>query len=282
MKLHLVVDFVEKNKALTSLLDAADKRGIDVNVINTKIDDYFSLPTIEDGDLLYRHGLSERGQTIEKLLVRDNIGHFYTSVAAALGKRTSSYVYNERAGLPVAKTIPLLPSVESDIQVHVDYLGGFPLIVKVMGGSKGVGVIKVDSIEGLKSVIDYVRDVESMVLLREFIQHAYYGRLVVVGDRVVASHRTFVMPDEFRTNAAGNIEENKQGFVFSDEVQRVAVKSVQSIGLEYGGVDLLFADNDTYYISEVNFPCGFTSTERIAQTDIAGPMIDYLVTKTKV
>ena len=60
-----------------------------------------------------------------------------------------------------------------------------------MGGQYGVGVIQVDTIEGLKSLFDYVRIQKRTVLLRSFVQHQYYGRLVVVGDRVVASHRTY-------------------------------------------------------------------------------------------
>lgn len=280
MKLHIIVTRTENNKTLDSLLAAAKKRDLQVNVINSKTADFFELPTLEKGDLLYRQSTTVRCRQIERLIVRDDTSNFHIDVNQSLGKRTSSYFYNKRAGLPVVKTIPILPTVESDINKSIEYLGGLPLIIKVMGGSSGIGVMRVDSLESLKSVLDYVRGLKSTVLLREFVPHEYYGRLIVVGNEVVASHRAFNMPDEFRTNAHGNVEKNKESIVFSDEIQKVAVDAVRSLGVEFGGVDLLFKGDNEYYISEVNCPCDYMWTENYTGIDISGSMIDYLIGKS--
>ncbi len=279
MKLHLIVDDVKNNKAVALLAKAAEARDIPVNIIDARIVDYFNLPKLDKGDLLFRNSMTSRAIRIERLVVRDDVAHFYRDAAYAIGGRACSYFYNKQAGLPVIKTIPLLPTWESNIQEYVDYLGGFPIVMKILGGQDGVGVIQVDSTEGLKSLVDYVRHLRSLVLLRSFVQHDYYGRLVVVGDRVVASHRTYSVENEFRTNALGNTDEKKEGIVFSEEVQQVAVKAVKSMGVEFGGVDILFSDNGEFFISEVNSPCAFYHTQEISGIDIAGPMIDYLVTK---
>lgn len=279
MKLHIIISKTENNRTLASLLEAAKKRDLEVNVISSRTVDFFDLPTLEKGDILYRQSTTARCRQIERSIVRDDTAHFYTDVIQSLGKRASSYFYNKRAGLPVIKTIPVLPTVESDINKTVEYLGGLPLIVKVMGGSSGVGVMRADSLESLKSILDYVRGLKDVVLLREFVPHEYYGRLIVVGDKVVASHRAFNMPDEFRTNAHGNIEENKESIVFSDEIQKVAVSAVHSLGVEFGGVDLLFKSDDEYYISEVNYPCDYMWTEDYAGIDISGAMLDHLIEK---
>jgi len=282
MKLHLIVDYDERNnKALEHLRKAADDRNLEVNVVETKKADYFNLPALNKGDLLYRHGLSKRGVEIERLIINDDVAHFYNDTAIAIGGRTSSYFYNVRAGLPVIKTIPLLPSVESNIQEHVDYLGGFPLIVKVMGGSVGVGVVRVDTIESLKSCLDFVRTLDSMVLLREYIPHKRQARLVVVGDEVVSSFYVKPLPDEFRTNVLENTDDNKEPFIFSEEVQKAAVEAVHSIGLQNGGVDVLFADDDSYSIPEVNFPCNFVTAQRVTEIDVAGKMVDWLMAKSR-
>jgi hypothetical protein len=278
MTLHLIV-VSENTSSARFLIKAAEERGIKVKVINANEVDFFNLPALEKGDLLFRLSGSPRAKRVEKLIISDDVAHFYKDSNYAISGRDSSYFYNKQAGLPVIKTIPLLPTKQSDISKHVDYLGGFPLVVKVMGRQDGVGVIQVDTIEGLKSLFDYVRIEKKTVLLRSFVQHAYYGRLVVIGDRVVASHRTYSSEDEFRTNARGNTDEKKEAIVFPEEVQKVAVAAVKSIGIEFGGVDILFSDNGEYYISEVNSPCAFNYTQKLTGIDIAGAIIDYLVIK---
>lgn len=278
MTLHLIV--VHKDSFCVQFLtEAAESRGIKVNVVDAKKIDFFSLPVLKKGDLLLRLTGSSRAKRVEKLIITDDVAHFYKDSNYAISGRDSSYFYNKQAGLPVIKTVPLLPTWESDFHEHIDYLGGFPLVVKIQGGQDGVGVMRVDTVQGLKSVIDYVRSQSKAVLLRSFVQHAYYGRLVVVGDKVVASHRTYSVENEFRTNALGNTGEKKEAIVFPEEVQKVAVAAVRSIGIEFGGVDILFSDNGEYFISEVNSPCAFNYTQVITGIDIAGAIVDYLTVK---
>lgn len=68
----------------------------------------------------------------------------------------------------------------------------------------------------------------------------------------------------------------KKGVVFSQNIQDIAIQAVQSAGVYFGGVDLLSDKDDEPHIAEVNFPCAFTSTERIASVDISGPLVDFL------
>ena len=279
MTLHLIVNGVEKKEGSSLLVAAAEARKIPVNIVDVEKVDFFNLPKLERGDLLLRNSTYSRAIRVEKLIVRDDVSHFYQNAALAISGRASSYFYNKQAGLPVIKSIPLLPTWESDFQEHVDYLGGFPLVMKILGGQDGVGVIQVDTVEGLKSLVDYVRNIKGLVMLRSFVQHDYYGRLVVVGDRVIASHRTYSVDEEFRTNALGNTDEKKEGIVFSEEAQQVAVQAVKSMGVEFGGVDILFSDNGEFFISEVNSPCAFYYTQDITGIDIAGAMVDYLAEK---
>ena len=281
MTLHLIV-VSKDNFSVKFLVEAAEVRGIKVNIVDANDVDFFNLPVLEKGDLLLRLTGSSRAKRIEKLIINDDVAHFYKDSNYAISGRDSSYFYNKQVGLPVIKTIPLVPTLQSDIHKHVDYLGGFPLVVKIMGGQDGVGVIQVDSIEGLKSLFDFVRIQKKTILLRSFVQHSYYGRLVVVGDKVVASHRTYSSDDEFRTNALGNTDEKKEAIVFPPEVQDVAVAAVKSIGIEFGGVDILFSDDGKYSISEVNSPCAFNYTQKLTGIDIAGAMIDYLVNKSNL
>ncbi len=116
-------------------------------------------------------------------------------------------------------------------------------------------------------------------MLRKFIPHQYYGRLIVVGDAVVASNRTFVPKGDFRSNTADNIDDNREPYTFSDELEAIVVRSVRSVGLEFAGVDLLFDDDGSVYIAEVNFPCEFEYAQTITGIDVADYMIKHLVAK---
>lgn len=280
MRFHIIAEKVENNEAIKFLAAAAKNRGVEINIVEAQKVDFFNLPKLDKGDLLLRIGVSSRAIRIERLVVRDDVAHFYRDAAYAISGRACSYFYNKQAGLPVIKTVPLLPTWESNIQEYIDYLGGFPMVMKVLGGANGVGVIQIDTIEGLKSMVDYVRHLKDLVLLRSFVPHDYYGRLIVVGDKVVGSHRTYSVENEFRTNALGNTGEKKEGIIFSEEVRRVAIQAVKSMGVEFGGVDILFSDNGEFYISEVNFPCAFYHTQNIAGVDVAGAMIDHLIKKS--
>ena len=53
------------------------------------------------------------------------------------------------------------------------------------------------------------------------------------------------------------------------------------MGIETGGVDLLFDKDDKPFIAEVNFPNNFTTTQSVTGVDIASEMVTHLVNKAK-
>jgi hypothetical protein len=265
-----------------SLELAANALGHDFVYVVAAETDLFNLPQLVAGDMLFRTSMSKRAQQIEQQLLRTDVGHIYENVNQGLAERASSVLYNSRAGLPIVKSILLLPTLTSDLDRHIEYLGGFPIVVKVMGGSNGVGVIKTDSIESFKSLMDFITPMKAEIILRSFVPHTHYARLIVVGDEVVGAHCTYVMDDEFRTNAPGNHDGNRKVFTPTDEMVKTAVAAVQSTGVFYGGVDLLMSENEEYLISEVNTPCFYSETERITGVDISSKIVSFLAEKAAV
>jgi len=266
----------------SSLESAAKARGHEFTYVVDTQTDQFNLPELVPGDMVFRAASSKRARKIERELLRDDIGHIYENVNVGLGYRASSVLYNTRANLPVVKSILLMPTLMSDLGQHIDYLGGFPVVIKVMGSSNGVGVIKADSIESFKSIMDFITPLNCTVILREFVPHTHYARLIVVGGEVVGAHCTYVMDEEFRTNAPGNNDSNRMSFNPTDEMVACAVEAVESMGVSYGGVDLLIADDGSYFISEVNSPCFYSETERITKADISSKIVAHLEQKALV
>ena len=160
-------------------------------------------------------------------------------------------------------------------------LGGFPVIIKSMGGMHGVGVMKIDSRESFSSIIDYLQTKDDTFILRQFIEHSEQARIVVLGDQVISSHANMTSGD-FRTNAGEEKNRQRENKSYSNEIQDIAVQAVRSLGLEFGGVDIIF-DTKTGepFITEVNFPFFFPGNYRVTGAPIAKMMIEYLVEKSK-
>jgi len=240
-----------------------------------------TLPKLGKGDLIYRSAVGPTVSIAEKMMVNDDVMSFYTTWQSVNLTRVASWFTHKKFGLPVVPTFPDIPSSAEELHQVVERLGSFPIIVKVTGGSLGVGVMRIDSMKSLQSVLDYLVSTKAVAMLRRYIPHDFYVRAVVVGDRVVASHATYVAEGEFRTNVLnGNVEQQRrEARVLPEEIQNIAVQAVRTLGLETGGVDLLYDKDNQPYIAEVNFPNDFATTQKVTGIDIAGEMVAYLVKK---
>ncbi len=242
------------------------------------------LPALKKDDLLYRATPGYRSKLIEKILLSYSPVTFYRDVKyGLLEKRISPFFYLSSSAVPTVPFLGGLPRDRKEAKKFMEYLEGPPLTFKIVGGSHGVGVIKVDSFDAFISLVDFLRSTLSSsttVLVRKYIKHQRQARLVVVGDRVVAGHVNLKSSD-FRTN----VEEKKRRrevVAFDNKVQQVAVAAVSSLGLELGGVDVLFEEKTgKLYVSEVNFPFYFPTTQELTKINIAREMIAYLVQKSK-
>jgi hypothetical protein len=281
MKLYLLTSAarLEDGFEVVKFLEAAClERGVECINISIPQTPLTSLPKLSEGDAFYRIMLGHKSRVAEQMMLGAGVITFYDNWRGGLLSRGSSYFLHEKLGLPVIPTFPSTPENDVELGQVAENLGGFPLIVKVRGGSLGVGVMRVDSLPSFRSVVDYIRSLAAPILIRKYIPHRYYARMVVVGDQVIASHITHSIDEDFRTNA-GKEDRVREARVFSPEVQAMAVEAVRSLGLETGGVDLLFDENDQPHIAEVNFPNDFSVTQKITGIDIAGAMVDHLLAK---
>lgn len=257
---------------------AAKERGLSLNLIDASAVSFDALPVVESCDLFLRIGTSKRSVALERYLFEPSAGHIYESDTCGVYSRSDDSFYsNRRDDLPVVKTVPFLPSTPEETNSLVEYLDGFPIIVKVHGSQNGVGVMKVDSLSSLRSILDYLTTLNQEVWLKKYIPHVYQARLVVVGDKVVGSHKNLPVTGDFRTNVSAYGERQYEATEFPKDMQDIAVAAVHSLGRYYGGVDLLVTEAGEYFIAEINSPCAFALTEKVSEVDIAGPLVDFLI-----
>ena len=280
MKFYCIVEGYRDSVRL--LEKACEERKIDFIKIDPDRFNYLSLENkFEDGDLLYRILPTEKGRTLEKLIISQK--HFATFYNYTLGKpfqfsqAIEFMIIYQMSKLPIPKTIYVVPQEKNILKDYVDYLGGFPIILKALGGSHGVGVMKIDSLSSLYSVADYLSSRSDHLVLRQFINTTTSARLIVLGDKVVDSIEYFANKGDFRSGGSPNVRAKK----FSAEICDLAIKAVKLSNLEFGGVDILMDQAKKLYVAEVNFPCYFPRCQLLTKTDIAGMMLDYLLRKSK-
>jgi glutathione synthase/RimK-type ligase-like ATP-grasp enzyme len=184
-----------------------------------------------------------------------------------------------RAGLPVPRWVYVTTTDRDVLRRYVERMGGFPVVVKFPGFSRGIGVIRVDSLASLFSLVDYTLRNGSHPVLCSYVDPATHWRAVVVGDRVVPHYRNVTDEDDFRTSGRDNEEDYR--VPAPPGLEQIAVAAVRALGDEFGGVDILEHSTGRLYLIESNNPCYFATGQLKIGTDVSGAMIDHLLQKSK-
>ncbi len=277
MKLYLIVK-TSSSVIITDLLQkACAERGVEVVILDPATTNPLNVK-IDSGDALYRITTmaSPGAMGLETMLIRPDIATFRTEPTPLTVRRPGAITY-EYLKVPAPRTVNYLPEDHKVLLDVAESLGGFPIIIKAMGGSHGVGVMRVDSPESLFSVADFVRKSGVDAVLKEYCNVTSTARLIVLGDRVISSIRYNAPQGDFRSNEGTT--PNVEPYTFDDEVQKVAIHATKAEGVEFGGVDIMMTD-DGPKVAEVNFPCYFPRCQLLTGDDIAGQMVDYLLEKS--
>ena len=197
----------------------------------------------------------------------------------------------EAAGLPTPKTA-LAPSVEA-LDDAVKAVGGkFPVVVKLLSGTQGIGVSIVDSMSSLKSVYQTFKKLsaKSEILVQEKIESDHDLRIQVLIKKfnpakpdpdnavVIGAMRRNVIKGDFRTNySLGGTVESAD---VTPEIEKIAIEAAQIVGCNWCGVDIII-DKKTKkpYILEVNSSPGTSGMISVNGNTIIESIINYVKSK---
>lgn len=278
MTAHLVlVDDGVPSSTIDLLVGAARRRALTTEVVKAADAANRTLACRPRGDLLYRPAVSRAARQVERQLVGPGVISFYASEEELFFDPGDPMVAYARAGVRTVPARRITKRHRPTLEATVEQLGGFPLVVKVPGGEGGVGVLQVDSRPALFSLVDFLLGNGHAVQLQQFIANGRHIRAVVVGDRVVASYRNHIDPDDFRTSPSRDRAD--YNLSLDAELVTLAVSATHAVGVEFAGVDLLLDQHDVPYVLESNFPCYHPQAERMAGTPVSDAMIDYLLDK---
>jgi ribosomal protein S6--L-glutamate ligase len=178
-----------------------------------------------------------------------------------------------RAGLGMPKTV--FSNYTKDVAEVIAYVGGAPLVIKLLEGTQGLGVVLAETNNAAESVLEAFNGLQARVIVQEFIKESKGAdiRAFIVDGNVVGAMKRQGKEGEFRSNLhrGGSAEV----FQLSDEEEIAALKAAKALGLGVCGVDMLQSARGPLII-EVNSSPGLEGIESATKKDIAASIIKYI------
>ena len=169
--------------------------------------------------------------------------------------KMSAYTAFERNGINTPRT-SLVNNEKSIPDAHERIGGQFPVIIKTLTGTQGVGVSKVDSMESLMSVIQSLWKFGATLIVQEFLKLDGDIRTIVLNGRIVASTKRIKPKKDFRSNRHMGAE--TEPYVLSDEEKKIVLAAARATGSYMVGVDHAVV-NKKIFILECNGSPGLGS-----------------------
>jgi len=154
----------------------------------------------------------------------------------------------------------------------------FPLIMKTLRGSKGVGVLFLDSERGLDSIVQLIhkQDEDADLLVQEYIKTDYDVRVHILGGKFLAAMKRPVIEGDFRSNVSqGSKPENIK--LTELEIEE-CLKASKAVGGYWTAVDFIPSknrENEPPFMLEVNSSPGTEGIEEATKMNIAKEVITH-------
>ena len=147
----------------------------------------------------------------------------------------------------------------------------FPIILKTLRGSKGVGVLFVESERALNSIVQllFKQDKHTDILIQEYIKTDFDVRVLILGGKVIATMQRDVLEGDFRSNASLGAKVKKYSLT-ELEIEH-SIRSAKAIGGLFTAVDFIPSDdpkNKPPYVLEVNSSPGTENIEKVNNKNI--------------
>ena len=251
-------------RTATSSLAAAPRELLDAPAVLARI-----IPNGSLEQIIYRvdalHWLEDRGvrvinspRTIERC-----VDKFYTSALL------------REAGLDTPDTV--VCERLDDAMAAVREMGD--VIIKPLFGSMGHGMVRVSDPDTAFRVMRALESTRAVFYVQRVIDHDGADlRAFVVGGRVIAAIERRAADGGWRTNISLGGE--ARAVDLPPNVAEMALIAASAVDADYAGVDLLRARDGTVYTLEVNGIPGWSGVQSATAVDIAGAIVDHLISRT--
>ena len=176
----------------------------------------------------------------------------------------------------------LINDPENSEQAFENLNTQYPIILKTLRGSKGVGVLFVESAKALDSIVQLIhkQDEDADLLLQEYIKTDYDARVLVLGGKVLSTMKRPVIEGDFRSNVSQGSKPQKLELT-ELEIEE-SLKAAKAVNGLWTAVDFIPSKNRTKeppFIIEVNSSPGTEGMEEATGRNISKEILEFFANK---
>lgn len=261
---------------------AADPKVVPLNIDNETV----IIPRLNEHHLDVKLSMLKRAQNFGAHLVN-------TPESMELcNDKLMSQVTLTTAGIltPITFTVP---GDEELLAQAVDFVEAsgmkYPMILKTLRGTHGIGVMRVDSKASLMSVAQTLCKEGMDILIQEYIEHDHSLRMIMTGDQLLAANKRGQPKGngEFRTNA--HLGSETEAYEPSKSEVEMGRKIVQLFGCNFCAIDYILQHDDRdapdtenggdkIIVLEVNGSPGLENIQsNYPDRDLAASVVEYVM-----
>jgi len=193
-------------------------------------------------------------------------------------------VFFEKNNIPTPKTTLLRFTNEDDLNTLINFLGGYPLVMKKNVGSVGRDV---RIVRNNQDVFDFIKEVHQRLekkinhasrigfILQEFISESAGTdfRVLVLGGKILGAIKRTAQDGGFKANVS--LGGKAEMIELDKELKNLTKKIIKAGKLFYGGVDFIRNGNQ-YLALEINTSAQFKGFEGATGINVASKIVDRL------
>ncbi|HZF21602.1 MAG TPA: RimK family alpha-L-glutamate ligase [Dongiaceae bacterium] len=154
-----------------------------------------------------------------------------------------------------------------------------PFIMKLLSGTQGVGVMRVDDPKDARPIVDTLVELKQLICVQKYVPNPGEDiRAFVVGQKVVAAMRRIAPPNEWRSNI--HLGGKGVGYKLTKEQEDTALRAARALDVEIAGVDMIQSTDGTYVI-EVNVSPGFRGLYEATGIDASEAIAEHVIQRMK-
>ena len=214
-----------------------------------------------------RAGVLEDETGLALLSTFENAGAFMINTRNGMltcDNKMSAYIAFERDNIPTPRTA-MISNEKSLMDAHKRIGGKFPVVMKTLTGTQGIGVSLIESEKSLVSVAQSLWKFNAALLIQEYMEFDFDIRTIVIDGRVLASTKRISAKKDFRSNK--HREATTEPYNLSDDERKVVLDAARSTGAYMVGVDHAIV-NGNYYVLECNGSPGIGSNFALYNTKL--------------
>ena len=290
---------IKENASSTKLAVAAEKKGLEV--YNCRVNGAFVLRDQESGEIRIHNADDDKGFVLDADTIVMNRGSVtrkdsYLDLISQIERygiatcnprecievcsdKFRTYLRLQEIGMNQPRTV-LIPNDEPETvdKAHEALDNEFPMVLKTLQGSKGVGVLLIETERSLQSQVSLIYKIDPFcdILLQEYIESEFDVRVVIVNREIVGAMKRNKISGDFRSNISQVAEAEQVELTEMEKDQ--CLQAAKAVNGQWVGVDFIPSKNrekDAPFILEVNHSPGTAGISKIMK----GNMSDLVIKK---